>query len=246
MDGISACDLISRQAMLEGCGRCQEEHPFSLSSQCSMEVPPVSSGKTHWAGSTPSFRGEGGEQGDALMPLLFSLGQHKALLRVQERLRRGESLMAFLDDIYVVTVPERVVEVHRMLEESLWADAGIRVHQGKTQIWNRAGEKPPGCEVLEQRARVMDPTSVVWRGSNDLPACQRGIKVLNTPLGQVEFIRAHLDLKTAEYQVLLDGIPLLENTQAAWLLLVHCAGARANYIARVVEPGTAEDFLQCP
>ena len=154
-----------------------------------------------------------GEQGDALMPLLFSLGQHKALLRVQERLRAGESLMAFLGDICVVTVPERVVEVHSILEESLWADAGIGVRQGKTQIWNRSGEKPPGCEVLEQRARDMDPTSVVWRGSDDLPACQRSIKVLGTPLGQVQFILAHLDEKTAEHQVLLDRIPLLENTQ---------------------------------
>ena len=29
------------------------------------------------------FQGEGGEQGDALMPLLFSLGQHGALVAVR-------------------------------------------------------------------------------------------------------------------------------------------------------------------
>ena len=32
--------------------------------------------------------------------------------------------------------------------------------------------------------------------------------------------------------------------QAAWLLLVHCAAARANYVARVVEPGSAEHFCR--
>ena len=210
IDGISAYDLISRQAMLEGL----REMPggASILPFVSMFYGGPSSylwedalGRVHTI-----VQGEGGEQGDALMPLLFSLEQHNALLRVQERLRTGESLMAFLDDIYVVTVPERVVEVHRTLEESLWADAGIRVHQGKTQTWNRAGEKPPRCEVPEQRARDMDPTSVVWRGCDDLPACQRGIKVLGTPLEQVEFIWAHFDQKTAEHQVLLDRIPLLK------------------------------------
>ena len=45
-------------------------------------------------------QGEGGEQGDAMMPLLFSLGQHSALLKVQEQLHEGEFLLAFLDDIY--------------------------------------------------------------------------------------------------------------------------------------------------
>ena len=46
-------------------------------------------------------KGERQEQGDPLMPLLFSL-QHRALVQVRASLRRGERLFAFLDDIYVV------------------------------------------------------------------------------------------------------------------------------------------------
>ena len=43
------------------------------------------------------LQGEGGEQGDALMPALFSLGQHDALVAIQG-LALDERLMAFLDD----------------------------------------------------------------------------------------------------------------------------------------------------
>ena len=45
-------------------------------------------------------QGEGGEQGDPLMPLLFALGQHRALEAIHESTRPGEHVMAFLDDIY--------------------------------------------------------------------------------------------------------------------------------------------------
>ena len=51
---------------------------------------------------------QGGEQGDLLMPLLFSVEQHRALVQVQAGWRGGERLFAFLDDIYVVCPPERV------------------------------------------------------------------------------------------------------------------------------------------
>ena len=47
-------------------------------------------------------QGEGGEQGDPLIPLLFSLRQHAALSAVASRLEEGERLFAFLDDLYVV------------------------------------------------------------------------------------------------------------------------------------------------
>ena len=42
---------------------------------------------------------------------------------------------------------------------------------------NAAGEKPPGCDVLERTAVVADPIAVVWRGLK-LSIGRRGIKVL--------------------------------------------------------------------
>ena len=45
------------------------------------------------------------------MPMLFSLGQHAALVAISERLEDGERLLAFLDDLYVVSTPERTVAV---------------------------------------------------------------------------------------------------------------------------------------
>ena len=53
-------------------------------------------------------QGEGGEQGDPLMPLLLALGQHGAPEAVQRTLRGDERLLAFLDDIYIITTPPRV------------------------------------------------------------------------------------------------------------------------------------------
>ena len=46
------------------------------------------------------------------MPMLFSLGQHAALMAVAARLRDGVRLLAFLDDLFIVTSPDRTVEVH--------------------------------------------------------------------------------------------------------------------------------------
>ena len=71
------------------------------------------------------------------MPMLFSLGLHAALMALAARLREGERLLAFLDDLYIVTSPDRTVEVHNILREELWCHARISLHQGKTRIWNR-------------------------------------------------------------------------------------------------------------
>ena len=62
-------------------------------------------------------QGEGGEQGDPHMPLLFSLGQHAAWSAVASRLEEGERLFAFLDDLHVLCDATRVLDVlTRILE----------------------------------------------------------------------------------------------------------------------------------
>ena len=59
-----------------------------------------------------------------------------------------EFLFAYLDDIYIVTTPERTGTVYSLIQNALWHHAEIRIHQGKTKVWNRAGEKPAVCDTL--------------------------------------------------------------------------------------------------
>ena len=177
-------------------------------------------------------QGEGGEQGDALMPLLFSLGLHRALCAVRDRLLPSERLLAFLDDIYVICSPDRVVSVHVALQEELWAHSRIHVHQGKTQLWNRSGEPPAGWEAMTAAARE-DQT---------LMCSQQGMKVLGTPLGHPEFVSAQLRQVSECHRVLFERIPSVSDLQAAWLLLLYCAGTRANYLLRALPPHATEEY----
>ena len=85
-----------------------------------------------------------------MMPLLYSLGQHGALQDVSRRLVRGEHMFAFLNDTYIVCKPARVAPIYGFLESALWRLAGIRIHVGKTQIWNQAGIRPDICDALER------------------------------------------------------------------------------------------------
>ena len=78
IDGISAYDSISRRAMLQGLHHLDEGSrvlPFVrlFYGTPSSYLWEDDSGTVHRV-----RQGEGGEQGDALMPLLFSLGQHRA------------------------------------------------------------------------------------------------------------------------------------------------------------------------
>ena len=116
-------------------------------------------------GETHEIRqGGGGEQGDPLMPV-------------------HERLLAFHDDVYAVAQPERIVAVHRILGEELWQHSRIRINAGKTQIWNRGGHVPSGCETFLNEARAINPHAEVWFGGSDRPPEERGIRVLGTPLG---------------------------------------------------------------
>ena len=81
IDGISAYDLISRSSMMQGIHKVHAAAvPFvaMFYGTASTYLWEDDEGTTH-----KIVQGEGGEQGDAMMPLLFSLGQHPALEAVQ-------------------------------------------------------------------------------------------------------------------------------------------------------------------
>ena len=152
---VSAFDLVSREAMLRGLSGVsgvQRAIPFV---RMFYGEPSV-----YWW--EDDHQAEGGEQGDARMPLLFTLGQHAALVAVQFELILGEKLMAFLDDIHHVTRPERIGAAHVSLQN---AHSGIRIHGGKTRVWNSGGVRPLACDSLERIARAADVDENVWRGS---------------------------------------------------------------------------------
>ena len=179
IDGVGAFDLVSRRAMLIALHDMPDGTsilPFVLQfyGHPSTHLWEDENGVVH-----EIQQGGGGEQGDPLLPALFALGQHRALIAIQESLRPTEKLMAFHDDVYVLTSPERVGPVEESVELELWEHARVRVNQGKTQVWNRCGDRPPNCEHL---FNTDGEPNDAWRGDHDLPTDRQGVKILGTPL----------------------------------------------------------------
>ena len=68
------------------------------------------------------------------------------------------------------------------------------------------------------------------------------IKVLGVPVGHPSFIAAQMTSKLKEQAVLFERIPLIDDVQVGWLLLVFCAATRANYWLRTVPPECTEEY----
>ena len=74
-----------------------------------------------------------------------------------------------------------------------------------------------------------------------MPTEKQGINVLGAPVGHV---RRSLAKTLEKHQVLLDAIQTVPDVQSAWLLLLHCASARANYYLRIVRPELVATFAR--
>ena len=137
-------------------------------------------------------QGEGYEQGDPLAPALFALGQNESLARAAETLHPSDCLMAFLDDLYLVTVPDRCRGSRDAVTHSVAEGCGIASNLGKTRVIGAiAGAAPP-----------------------DKPPNQRGMVVLGSPVGHPDFIAAWTAQRKAQEQELLEHLPLLRTYSA--------------------------------
>ena len=62
------------------------------------------------------------------MQLPFSLGVHKSLKSISDRLLNSEKCFAFLDDIYLVCRPNRVAAVFEVARQELQRHTNIDIH----------------------------------------------------------------------------------------------------------------------
>ena len=143
------------------------------------------------------------------MPLLFSLAIHDALCEVSGQLQEGELLFAYLVDVYVVSKPDCTRFLYDLLAKRLHALAGIEFHEGKTRVWNQAGECPFGMAALGDD---------VWS--------PHGVKILGTPVGSNEFVEAKIEARFADERLLWEAICWVPDLQCAWQILLQCAQVR--------------------
>ena len=148
VDGVRASDHVLRLAMLERLLHMPKARAILPFVRLSYGSPSMYSWEDDIGTQWKVTQAEGGEQGDPLMPLLFSIAIHAALEELASHLEDGEQLCAFLDDVYVLCLPHRVVPLFKVLRESLDRVAGIRLHEGKTKVWNRSGTAPEDIEEL--------------------------------------------------------------------------------------------------
>ena len=87
--GVRAYDLISWNAMLEGLLQMEGGDQILLCEMFPRGSINMSTGGRDGHNPVHPTR-EGGGQGDPLMPMLFALGQHRALTAIQERMKPGK------------------------------------------------------------------------------------------------------------------------------------------------------------
>ena len=237
VDAVGAFDHVSRQAMLGALSSHPGLQPLLPYTRQFYGAPSVYTWVDGNATNHEIAQGEGGEQGDPLMPALYAIAQQPALREVQAALREGEAIFAYLDDTYIVAAPERVKELYERYRAALWSHARVELNFGKTRIWNAAGEEPRDIADLQQEGG-----DAVWVGDWSLPQEQQGLVVLGAPIGNEAYVQRQLRLKRDEHDRLLQRIPAVEDLQAAWLLLRHCACPRANYVLRALPPASTAEY----
>ena len=177
VDGVGAYDHVSRHAMLAAIAANPDTAPLLPMLRGLYGTPSTYLWYDQHSNPHTVLQGDGGEQGDPLMPAMFSLALHTALTSISPHLQPGETLLAYLDDLYVVSPPHRTVPIFNLLQANLDAHAGISLHLGKTRVWNAAGEEPTDIHLLQPTP----PAAPIWTGNWALPTNAQGLQILGTP-----------------------------------------------------------------
>ena len=138
VDGIGAYDHVLRAAMLGRLAEMTHAQGLIPFVKMSYGAPSAYSWFDDEGTRHEVTQAEGGEQGDPLLPLLFSIGIQGALEEVALALTPEEQICAFLDDVYIICQPERVRSLFDLLWEVLFrVDPSSRGQdEGVEPVWN--------------------------------------------------------------------------------------------------------------
>ena len=145
------------------------------------------------------MQGEGGEQGDPFMPLLFSLGQHNALMAINATIERRRV------PVNVLCSPEGSARFTGSFSTSCGIGRTSECTTGRPKIGTRPERKPTGCEELTAAARLIKKDARVWTGDQGIPTVEQGMRVLGSPIGHPD--QSFLRRKTAEHSISWNGSP---------------------------------------
>ena len=148
-------------------------------------------------------QGEGGEQGDAFMPALFNLGLNLALRNERSSLELGETDFLFLDDVYLLIERDRVRAMLDHFSRAIFNFTRVRTNLGKIRCW--------GCGDTAAPVGVAELGPEVWCGNK--PQAQRGLIMLGSPIGPVEFAEAWCQHMATRHNHLLSTLPLISKAQ---------------------------------
>ncbi len=145
-----------------------------------------------------------------------------------------EHILAFLDDLYLVTSKARAGEAYELVAGHVERHAGVQSHTGKLRAWCKAGgPAPPDLQAISAEA---------WTA--DRPGDLNGLVVLGTPLGKPAFVQKHAAERTAVEHKMLRHLPAFKDVQAAWALLLYSAVPRANHTIRVLPPSQSQAYAK--
>ena len=211
VDGIGAYDHTSRSAMLERLSRMPKAWAILPFVRLSYGHPSTCSWWDQNGDRRAVSQAEGGEQGDPLMPLLFSIGIQGALEEVAGTLEAGATLRFSGRHLCFVPAPQSEDDLRRVGAVSFQV-AGIHLHQGKTRVWNKGGIPPEDVHISGPEA---------WQ--------PEGIVVLGTPLGSAQFVSGKLQTRVEEECRLWEAIT---NLQCGGQILLQ--NPRANHTLRTL------------
>ena len=227
-------DLVSRESMLRGLFSVQGGEAILPFVHLFYGVPSTYMWQDNSGDIHEVYQGQGGEQGDALMPALFCLGQHYALAAVQQGVGRERTVVRVSRrHLRLLQSRQNCPDLQHTFAENCGCIRASKSIWGKPKFGTEEESSPQDGRGWPQMPKRLILMQLCGGATAHFLSRIKGLLVLGTSLGSPEFVDKELGKVASKQQMLLNRIPHVSDMQCAWLLLLFCASPHPNYILRM-------------